>query len=377
MSDKPVAVLALFPSAQALMDAVPKVREKNLGTLQAYTPYPVHGLDKALGLKPSPLGIMVFAMGALGATLALLFEWWTSASDYPVRIGGKAFFSWQAFVPVMFEVTVLFAAFTAGLGMITLMNRLPWFGHPVLHTNAIKAITRDGFALAVEAVKGELDVEAATAALEEAGGAEVEVVFPCTEKIPPGPTLQVFKILAVAAGCAVAGITMYFAIKLFPVLPPMADMEEQVKAIPYESSACFEDGMAMRPPVDGTVARGMLPMGPVTEEASGSVLVNPLAATTEVLAEGRERYEALCIACHGPLGNGKMSLSKEYKATPANFHGATVKAYADGRLYYAISKGKNAMAAYAVDLTPEERWAVVHYIRALQRSQDAPEEDLP
>ena len=92
----------------------------------------MHGLDRALGLRRSPLGGMVMVMGILGALTALLFQWWVSAVDYPLVTGGKAPSSWQAFVPIMFEVTVLFATFTAGLGMLLLLNRLPFFGHPVL-----------------------------------------------------------------------------------------------------------------------------------------------------------------------------------------------------------------------------------------------------
>jgi hypothetical protein len=137
------AVLGLFSDPQKILDAAKQVRPKRLGRLEAYTPYPVHGLDKAVGIPPSKLGRLVLAMGLLGASLALLFEGWTSAIDYPLMTSGKALFSWQAFVPVMFEVTVLFATFTAGLAMLFAFNKLPFFGHPVLHTKVIKDITRD------------------------------------------------------------------------------------------------------------------------------------------------------------------------------------------------------------------------------------------
>ena len=147
---KTAMVLGLFDDVDSLLAAIPKVKAKALGKLEAYTPYPVHGLDEALELKRSPLGGMVLVMGVLGAATAMLFQWWMSARDYPVITGGKAPFSWQAFVPIMFELMVLFATFTAGLGML-LLNKLPFFGHPVLESKAIRGITRDRFALAIEA----------------------------------------------------------------------------------------------------------------------------------------------------------------------------------------------------------------------------------
>jgi hypothetical protein len=96
--------------------------------------------------------------------------------DYPLITGGKALFSWQAFVPVMFEVTVLFATFTAGLAMLFAFNKLPFFGHPVLHSKAIKGITRDKLALSIESTGATFDVEAARQALLDNGAESVEVV---------------------------------------------------------------------------------------------------------------------------------------------------------------------------------------------------------
>ncbi len=148
------AVLGLFDSAEALAAAAARLKDQRLGRLEAYTPYPVHGMADLLGHRRSPLAGMVMVMGILGALTALGFQMWVAAVDYPLVTGGKAPTSWQAFVPIMFEVTVLFASLTAGLGMLLLLNSLPFFGHPVLHSKAIRDITRDRFALAVEAPGG-------------------------------------------------------------------------------------------------------------------------------------------------------------------------------------------------------------------------------
>ncbi|MBP1601680.1 MAG: hypothetical protein H6Q06_1831 [Acidobacteria bacterium] len=127
MSNRTFSVLGLFDSSKELMDAIPVVKAKVSGHLDAYTPYPIHGIEQALGLKRSPVGGMVFIMGLIGAISAMAFELWTQGVDYPVITAGKPLFSWEAFVPIMFEVTVLFACFTSGLGMLFLLNRLPFF----------------------------------------------------------------------------------------------------------------------------------------------------------------------------------------------------------------------------------------------------------
>ena len=186
MSKKSYAVLGLFDTPDALMHAIPKLRAAKLGTVEAYTPYPIHGIDDALGLRRSPLGGMVLVMGVLGALTAFGFQYWISAIDYPIITGGKSAASWEAFVPIMFEVTVLFATFTAGLGMLLLLNRLPFFGHPVLSSKAMKGITRDRYALALEAESEAFDSAAAAQALEAAGAADIEVL--------PAPDLSLIHI---------------------------------------------------------------------------------------------------------------------------------------------------------------------------------------
>jgi mono/diheme cytochrome c family protein len=372
MSRRAAAVVGLFDSAEALLKAAPLVRAHRLGRVEAYTPYPVHGLSKALGLRPSPLGYLVMGAGLLGAVLALLFQWWTSAVDYPVHIGGKALFSWQAFVPIVFEVMVLFAAVTAGLGMLLLLNRLPLLGHPFLRSEAIAATTRDRFALAIEAEGGVLIEEAARAALQDAGALSLEVLLE-EERPAPGGALPLCGMAAVAVLCIGAGVTTHLAIKLWPVLPPMSAMETQAKMTAFRGSDLFEDGIGMRVPVAGTVARGHLPADLDAVEA----LASPLAPTAEALAHGRGLYETFCTVCHGPLGTGKARLGEAYEAVPANLHGSTIRGYTDGRIFRVISGGKGSMPGYAGDLTVDDRWAIVHHVRALQRSQNAKDGDLP
>lgn len=369
------AVLGLFDAPERLLEAIPKVRERGFGRLEAYSPYPVHGLDRALGLRRSPLGGMVLALGIVGVAAAILLQGWTSAVDYRIVTGGKAPFSWEAFLPVSFEVMVLLATFTAGLGMLILLNRLPSFRHPLLASRAIASITRDRFALAVEAEGPEFDVEAARAALEEAGARDIEALpFPAPEE-PLSARFLGRAVLAIAASCVAAGLATYWAVKLFPVLPPMSRMQEGPRVDPYERSAFFPNGASMRLPAPGSVARGHLPYLERTEE-DASLLANPLPATKEVYLRGKKVYGDRCAVCHGPKGDGRSALTSAYGAAPANLLAKSVAEQADGRIHRVVTVGKGAMPGYAADIPEDDRWAAVRYVRALQRAQDATDEDV-
>ena len=375
MPEKSCAVLGIFETPDALMHAIPKVRAAQLGTVEAYTPYPIHGIEAALGLRRSPLGGMVLVMGVLGALTAFGFEYWISAIDYPIITGGKAPSSWEAFIPIMFEVTVLFATFTAGLGMLFLLNRLPFFGHPVLTSKAIKGITRDRYALAIEAEGGALDAAAAAQALQAAGAVSTEAL-PAPEVTPFLSSSYILRALGgVFVACAVAGVGLYTAIKWFPLLRPVVNMQDQPRLNAQKASTFFRDGRGMQAPVPGTVARGHLPAATGTQEAAAS-LVNPLPRTQAVFAMGRKAFSQRCEVCHGPLANGSGSLTAAYGAKPANLQSQQFRDYPDGKIYWTIVNGKNAMPGHAPYLSEDQRWAVVHYVRALQRAQNAKDEDL-
>ena len=315
-------------------------------------------------------------MGVIGAGLALLFEWWVSAVDYPLVTSGKALFSWQAFVPVMFEVTVLFATFTAGLAMLFALNKLPFFGHPVLHSKAIKGITRDKLALSIEATSEAFDAEAARQALLDNGAESVEIVpVPAWDR-PLSLVGLLRTIAAIVAACLVAGVGLFAAEKLIPILPPMIHMHEQPKLNAFQGSAFFADGRGMRPAVAGTVARGHLPPAFATPEEAAALLSNPLPLTQSIAERGHKVFGDHCAICHGLVGDGVPLLSRAYGGKPGNFLSNEIRARPDGHYFGVLMLGKNAMPSYAADLDENDRWAAVHYIRILQRAQNAKDEDL-
>jgi hypothetical protein len=157
-------VVGFFDSPDALVSATRKVREARYQYFDAFTPYPVHGLDAAQGLKRSPLPYVTFGAGLTGCTLGFLLQYWTSAIDWPLNVGGKPFNSWPAFVPVMFELTILFAGLSTVAAMF-LLNGLPNTRRKAFDP----AITRDKFALFIEAPPVSEDEEGDEAAARAKG----------------------------------------------------------------------------------------------------------------------------------------------------------------------------------------------------------------
>ncbi len=369
------SVIGLFDSAPLLLKAIPQVRTRVGARLEAYSPFPIHGIEKALGLRKSPITGMVLIMGIIGAAAGIGLQLWTSGVDYPQLTAGKPYFSWEAFIPIMFEAMVLFAAFTAGLGMLLLLNRLPFFRHPMLYSNSMAMITRDKFALAVESGGGSLDVDTATSALKEAGAVSIEIVEAPQPLGPASPRFFLAVLLTIGIGCAIAGYAAYWAVKLFPVSIPMAYMLDQPRLDPQRPSAFFKDGFGMRMPAPGTVSRESFPSAIGSEEAAVA-LVNPLPGTQRILRQGQQAYRNYCSVCHGIIGNGAPTLTAAYGAKPASLVSRAMMDLPDGRILHAITAGKNAMPAYAADLNEDERWAAVHYVRALQRALNAKDEDV-
>ncbi len=152
MSNKPsqqrslAGVLAFFDSPDGLVAATAKVREANYERFDVFTPYPIHGLDAAQGLKRSPIPFVTFIAGLTGCSLAFLFQYWTSAVDWPINVGGKPYNSWPAFVPIMFELTVLFAGLCT-VGAMFAFNGLPNIRRKIFDP----ALTRDRYAIVIEA----------------------------------------------------------------------------------------------------------------------------------------------------------------------------------------------------------------------------------
>jgi len=168
-------LLAEFKGPSELLAAASKLRDAGYRDFDAHTPFPIHGLDRAMGLKPSVLGILVFLGGVVGLVAGLGLQWWISTQAYRIVVSGKELFSLPAFIPVTFEITILFSAFVAVFGMFAL-NRLPMPYHPLFNSVAFERATDDAFFLSVSVRDAKYSAEGTKALLEQAGCINLEAV---------------------------------------------------------------------------------------------------------------------------------------------------------------------------------------------------------
>jgi hypothetical protein len=168
----PYGLLIEFDSVDALIHAAARVRDAGYTKWDVYTPFPVHGLDQAMGIPRTRLPLIVFAAGLSGALGGLLLQWWTNAVDYPFVISGKPLFSLPANIPIIFELTILLAAFGAFFGMLAL-NGLPALYHSLFRSRRFTRVTTDRFFICIEAADPKYDPRQTRSLLASLGG-EVE-----------------------------------------------------------------------------------------------------------------------------------------------------------------------------------------------------------
>ena len=159
------------------------------------------------------------------------------------------------------------------------------------------------------------------------------------------------------------------------------DMHDQNKIEPLEASPFFGDRRGSRHPVDGTVARGHLNEDRHFFEGrtdAGELVDSfPMPVTKELLLHGRERYDIFCTPCHARTGNGDGMVVRRGFRRPPTFHKDDLRAAKVGHFFEVITKGLGVMPSYSAQIPPADRWAIVAYIRALQKSRDARIEDVP
>jgi len=177
MSDSTVkyGLLAEFDTAADIMHAAEKVRDAGYRRWDVYTPFPIHGMDDAMGLKKSKVGWFTFVGGATGISLGYLMIWWMNAYDYAIVVGGKPLFSAIYSFPVAYECTILLAAF-GSLGGMLFLNRLPRWYNPIFSSERFKKATHDKFFLAIEAMDPKFSDTETRKLLQNSGSKHIEEV---------------------------------------------------------------------------------------------------------------------------------------------------------------------------------------------------------
>jgi len=168
----PYGLIAAFDRTPDLYHACERVRDAGYRQWDALTPFPVHGLDAAMGIRRSKLPRISFAGGLTGFTTGMTLIWWTGATDYPLIVGGKPLFSPMFAFPVSYELTILFTAFATIIGMF-LVNGLPMHYHPVMKAPQFVRALDDRFFIVIEAADPKFHATATREFLAALGGQDI------------------------------------------------------------------------------------------------------------------------------------------------------------------------------------------------------------
>lgn len=378
MSEKVLyAITGIFDTPNGITKAAKAVAEKGFKKFDINTPYPMHGMPEAMKLGRSKLGYAALVFGLSGLLAALLMTFWMSAVDYPIVIGGKPYFAFPKYIPIMFEVTVLAAAIGTVVTMLFFFFKLPNNSHPIHDTDYMRKVSRDKFGIVIEADDPLFNLDEVKQLLTDLGAAEVGEIYWDEEDVNTQPKVLEPKFLGflLVTAIVISGAT-YFSLNKLMYMVPFNWMDDQAKLVPQETSHLFANDRAMQTPVEGTISRGTIPYPYKDQpEIAAKNLINPLTYTKENIALGKKKFDIYCSPCHGYFAEGDSRLRGQFP-NPPSLHSEKVRGWSDGRIFHVITEGQNVMPSYSSQLTREEKWAVILYIRTLQRALNAKESDL-
>ena len=366
-------VAALFSKPDDVIKAASKVAEDGYSKWDVNTPYPLHGMDNAMKLKPSKLGFITLFFGLSGTAIALMLTYFTNSIDYPLIIGGKPFFSLPAYIPVTFELTVLLATVSTVIAMLTFFFKFPSNNHVLHDTPYMKEVSRDRFGIVIEAIDPKFEQSKVEELLRNFGPESVETIYHKEEVKYPifEPKFITFLILV----AIVVSAGTYVTLNKLMFMVPFNWMMDQDKLLPQSRTELFEDERGMRSPVEGTVAKGFIPYAYTGIDEPLEYLSNPVLPTIENLNLGKKKYLTFCSPCHGNFGDGDSRLKGQFP-NPPSLHSQRIRSFEDGKFYHVMTNGKNIMPSYASQISREDRWAIVNYIRVLLKAKNATASEL-
>ena len=181
---KPALYLAEYDTPNAIAQAAMKVRDAGYENWDCHTPYAMHGMDEAMGLKPTRIGVLSFIFGMLGVATAVAMMQYTNAFDfnllnigagYPIIVGGKPPGAFPSMVPIMFELGILLCGFATLFGLLGII-KLPMFNHPIFVSDRFEAATDDKYFISIEAADQKFDLDRTRALLEATNPTYIELV---------------------------------------------------------------------------------------------------------------------------------------------------------------------------------------------------------
>ena len=396
------AVLARFAGPTQLLEATEQVHQAGYSSVDTFGPVPVEGMSEALGLMRSRLPRFTLIGALLGFVLGAAGLYYIHFVDYPLIVGGKQPGSWQGFVPIVFETTILLGAFGTVIGLLWLC-RLPRLYHSVFRHPAFGKVSDDAFILAINVNDPLFNLNETPALLARLGGTAIAFVE------PPHPTLSSqggegrvrggWIIIAVGFAVGLGTLIAVFGWSGRSTELPLEyylDMKVQPRYRGQSQSAFFADGRAMRMPVVGTVAYG----GADYLGSAGSPRLNPellqaeddmyrgkeggkwvkeipLRVDAALLQRGENRFNIHCAVCHGRTGAGNGITTQHGFVGVANLHQDKYRDMPPGEIFNTVTNGKGLMAAYGPQVRPADRWAIIAWVRVLQRSENARIDDVP
>jgi mono/diheme cytochrome c family protein len=384
-------VLAEYRSPGELITAARKVRDAGYTDFDCYSPFPIHGIDEAMGIKRTILPLIIFGGGLSGLAGGMFLQWWMNAYNWPWNISGKPSWSIPANIPIGFETTILASVLTAFFAM-WILNKLPQVWHPFFRLDRFVKASDDGFLLGIEANDKRFDLGRTTKLLQDAGA---EAVEPCyVDPDPKSKTMPMWVYGFIIATTVLALIPFALVARARASKSPnphyhiFADMDFQPKAKSDSAFELFPDGRANRGEIPGTVARGSLNADDhyyrgIENGKWALTFPRQVDVDQKNMAWGKQRFEIYCAPCHGFDGQGNGAVVERSKRlnmalNAQNLTGnLAVVTQPNGQIFNTISNGYNTMAGYAAQIPVADRWAIVLYVRALQRSQHATQEDVP
>jgi hypothetical protein len=169
-------LIAEYATPAEVYHAAEKVRDAGYKKWDLHSPFPIHGIEEAMGVKKTILPYIVFKIGLGGALFGFLLQYWITAIDYTgFTVQGKPYGAWEPLVMVTFELGILHAAFAALIGMLVL-NGLPRWNHPLFSSDRFLGASQGRFIIGIEATDKSFDPEATRRLLEETGGTEIEII---------------------------------------------------------------------------------------------------------------------------------------------------------------------------------------------------------
>jgi len=388
-------VLAEYDTPEQIKAAARKVRDAGFKRWDTYTPFPVHGIDAAMGIKMTVLPWIVLGAGLTGLTTAILLQWWTNAYDYPWIVSGKPFWSIPANVPIMFELTVLFSGITTLVGML-MLNNLPLPSHPLDLVKRFARSTDDKFFLLIEAADPKFDGAKTRALLEGTHPVAIEDVSEdnkTPDKLPNGLIYGIIILTVVAAIPFALAAKARYSRTPNPRIHAIGDMDWQPKFKSQRQNPIFDDKRSSRLDPEGTVAVGELRDDDHFYQGKfGGVFATTfpeqISPTPETMARGRERFGIYCAPCHGQTGEGDGMVARRAAALqdqgvtgswvpPTDLTEERLRFTPVGSIFDTITNGVRNMPAYGSQIPTEDRWAIIMYVRALQRARLAKLEDVP